>query len=155
MKTIPLTQGYFTKVDDDDYEKFAIYRWYADSSRKSEIRAVRSINNKGKIIRVTLSRVIMNVSKEMKVDHINHDTLDNRKSNLRICTQAQNTRNRKKPNTNRSGYKGVCWVKNDRKWKSSVGSYYLGLFENKIDAAKAYDKKAKELFGEFAVLNFV
>lgn len=156
MKTIPLTQGYFTKVDDEDYEKFAIYRWYADSSRKSEIRAVRSIYTKEKIIRITLSRAIMNVPSELKVDHINHDTLDNRKCNLRICTQTQNTRNRIKPSTNTSGYKGVSIQRGciTKKWKASVGDNYLGLYRTSKQAARAYDKKAKEIFGEFAEVNF-
>lgn len=155
MKTIPLTQGYFTKVDDDDYEKFAIYRWYADTSRSSEIRAVRSVYiTKGKVRRITLSRVIMNVSNEFKVDHINGNTLDNRKCNLRICTQAQNTRNRIKPKVNTSGYKGVSKQTKGKKWIARVANIYLGLFDNPEDAAIAYDKKAKELFGEFAHLNY-
>ena len=154
MKTIPLTQGYFTKVDDDDYKKFAIYRWYADASRPSEIRAVRSVNRGGKMRRITLSRVIMNVPDALKVDHINGDTLDNRKSNLRICTQAQNTRNRIKPIINTSGYKGVSKQTKGKKWIARIANVYLGLFNTPVEAAKAYDNKAKELFGEFAHLNY-
>lgn len=154
MKIINLTQGYKTIIDDDDYEKFSVFKWYADASRKSEIRAVRSINRKGRIIRITLSREIMNAAKGYKVDHINHNTLDNRKSNLRLCTQAQNTRNRIKPSTNTSGFKGVSKQKNMEKWRAAIAGYYLGLFKSKEEAARAYDRKAKELFGEFASVNY-
>lgn len=156
MKTIPLTRGYFTKVDDDDYEKFAIHRWYADDSRKSEIRAVRSVNigNK-KIKRVTLSREIMGATEGVVVDHINRDSLDNRKSNLRICTQGENCRNRSKQKHGISKYKGVSVA--EKKWKAMITfqgkQIYLGTFSNEKDAAIAYNNKSRELFGEFAYIN--
>jgi hypothetical protein len=158
MKTIPLTKGYFTKVDDDDYKKFAIYRWYADASRLSEIRAVRSVNMGGKKIkRIILSREIMNAPKELKVDHINHNTLDNRKCNLRVCTQEENCRNRTKMTNSKSKYKGVGWNTEMNKWIAKIVSkgnrIHLGVFADEWEAALAYNEAAKKYYGEFAYLN--
>jgi len=157
MKLIPLTQGYFTKVDNDDFNKFAIYRWFSIKSRNG-IRPSRQISVNGKIIQIQLSRAIMKFPENMQVDHINGDTLDNRKCNLRICTPSENSHNRKKSAFNTSGYKGVSWDKRNKKWRVMIScnnkQYYLGLFIDKIKAAKKYDIKAKELHKEFANLNF-
>ena len=95
---------------------------------------------------------------KLEVDHINHDTLDNRKSNLRICTRSQNNANHNKQQKSKSPYKGI-WFRNDiKKWSGSIKCndqcYYLGVFENPEDAAKEYDRKSIELFGEFAKTNF-
>jgi hypothetical protein len=91
------------------------------------------------------------------VDHINHDTLDNRKSNLRECGMIENSRNQQKERRNKTGFKGVFWHKASRKYQAGIGHkygfVYLRLFDKKEDAALAYDMKAKELFGEFALLN--
>lgn len=91
-------------------------------------------------------------------DHINHDTLDNRRDNLRICTVSQNNMNRKKSRKTQSSiYKGVCWYARSRKWIARIKyyetKYHLGYFDSEIEAAKAYNNKARELFGEFAKLN--
>ena len=94
----------------------------------------------------------------MHVDHINGNPLDNRKSNLRICTNAENQRNRGVNKNNTSGYKGVCWAKQNKKWKARIKHngklIHLGYYKDKEEAARAYDKKAKELHGEYAYLNF-
>lgn len=94
-----------------------------------------------------------------KIDHIDNNPSNNNIENLRKVTQSQNCMNRK-PHKNRSSkYKGVCWHKASNKWIAQIcinyKIIYLGLFINKIDAAIAYNKKAKELFGEFANLNEV
>ena len=107
-----------------------------------------------------IHRMIMNPPKGKVVDHINKNTLDNRRSNLRICTQQNNTCNQKLYKSNTSGYKGVIEEKDGRKkkWRAEICckkiKYYVGSFYNLEEAAKAYDKKALELFGEFAVFNF-
>jgi hypothetical protein len=94
-----------------------------------------------------------------QVDHINHDTLDNRRSaNLRLATASQNQGNRKLQVGCASQYKGVCWHKNHNKWMSRITInkkvIYLGYFQDEIEAAKAYDEAAKIYFGEFALMNF-
>lgn len=138
MKKIELTQGQFALVDDEDFEKVSRYKWFAayDSKMKS-FYARRCKNRKN----IHMHREIMNPSKKMVVDHINHNTLDNRRENLRICTSVQNHRNVKVRFDNNSGYKGVIFHKRDKKW-SAVIRYagkqkWLGYFENKIDAVNA------------------
>jgi len=105
-----------------------------------------------------LHKVIMGVGQKITVDHKDGNTLDNRKSNLRICTPADNTRNRMISIRNTTGYKGVHKYRKN-KFTASIKfnnkSYFLGVFDCKMDAAKAYNAKAKELFGEFAWLNSI
>lgn len=99
----------------------------------------------------------MNAPQEMDVDHRFHNTLDNRRCNIRTCTTAQNQHNQRKTR-GLSQYKGVSWHKTNKKWQALIRlngqRIYLGYFNNEIDAAKAYDKKARELFREFAFTNF-
>jgi hypothetical protein len=156
MKTIPLTRGYFTKVDDDDYEKYASVRWHVCPMKKGA-KALRSTFVNGKKTTTYLSRVIMNAPKGKQVDHINHDTLDNRKCNLRVCTREQNNANQNISKNNTSGYKGVCWHIRLNKWQAKIGvnmkRITLGSFNTKEEAALAYNKGAKKYFGEFACLN--
>lgn len=90
-------------------------------------------------------------------DHRDGDGLNNRRNNLRVVTKSQNQMNQQKIRGN-SRFKGVCWDKSRGKWLATIRferkSYNLGRFNNESDAACAYDKKAQELFGEFARLNF-
>ena len=91
-------------------------------------------------------------------DHLNHNPLDNRRKNLRLSTDEQNRKNRRKYSNNRSGYKGVSFSKRESKWVANLmiqGKYkHLGYFESKEDAAHAYDEAARINYGEFACLNF-
>ena len=107
---------------------------------------------------VLMHRVIMDAPKGMDVDHINGNGLDNRKENLRICTRSQNLHNSKKPSTNTSGYKGVIWNKQCRKWQAKIHTSgktrHLGLFVGILDAARAYDEAAVTDHREFARGNF-
>lgn len=92
------------------------------------------------------------------VDHINNNSLDNRISNLRLISKKQNSYNTRPNKNSSSKYKGVAWDKPNSKWRSQIvfngKKNHLGYFLDEMEAAKAYDKKAKELFGEFAYLNF-
>jgi hypothetical protein len=169
MKKIKLTQGKETLVDDEDYPYLNEHKWYAlRVKNRDEFYAVRNgpIDSSGKRKFIYLHREITNVSKEKMVDHSNGDRLDNRKENLRVCTHQENQMNRGKTKTNKSGYKGVSYMKKKKNmineyskpWSASIRfngkSIYIGTFAIKEEAARAYDKKAIELFGEFAVLNF-
>jgi len=101
---------------------------------------------------------IMDVPNGLEVDHINHNRLDNRKSNLRGCTHKENMFNRRSYKKSRSKYKGVAWHKHNKMWPSNITvdgrQIPLGYFKNEIDAAKAYDMASKKYQGAFAFLNF-
>jgi hypothetical protein len=116
------------------------------------------VERKRRTTTLALHRLIMNPPKGMMVDHINGDGLDNRRANLRVCTNAENGRNQRLSKNNKSGYKGVSWFKRDKKWRSKIKhegkSRCIGLFDCPEKAARAYDAVAKELFGEYANLNF-
>ena len=112
----------------------------------------------GKQTSVRMHRVITGAPKSRQVDHINGNGLDNTRINLRLCDASQNQANRGKPINCKSGFKGVSWNKQKRKWIAFIqvlGKHiYLGGFDCKIYAARVYDEKAKEVFGEFARTNF-
>jgi hypothetical protein len=92
----------------------------------------------------------------MVVDHINGNRLDNRAGNTRICTQQQNTFN-SRPKGKSSKFKGVCWDKSKRKWLVPIcidgKNSWTGRFDDEVEAARAYDRKAAEIFREYAFLN--
>ena len=150
-RSIPLSQGLFAIVDTDKYDWLMQWKWYAHEVKFGYIYARR--REKEKII--SMHRQILNCKKGEHTDHINHNTLDNRITNIRKCTIAQNQYNAM-PRKGTSKYKGVYHHRN--KWHSEVihkgKHYHLGWYESEIDAAKAYDTKALELFGEFAYTNF-
>lgn len=160
MKTIKLTKGQFTKVSDNWFEELNALNWYADykSHVKSFYAARKAPRINGKSKPIYMHRVIANAPTGMQVDHIDGNTLNNQVENLRICTTSQNRTNNKKQSNNTSGFTGVTWRPKLKKWAAQIQlnkkGFYLGIFENLEDAAKAYDKKAKELFGKFARLNF-
>jgi hypothetical protein len=153
MKEILLTQGKYSLVDDGDYERVSKHKWCAWWSGWAWYAERRS---SGKI--VYMHRFIMGAETGLEVDHKNRNGLDNRQENLRICTSSQNKHNTGQHSDNKSGYKGVCWVTRDKRWKAQIKfdgrNMSLGHYKNIIDAAKAYDAKAREVFGEFAYLNF-
>ena len=144
----------FTLVDDKDFEEFSEHRWY----RTKICRVVRCVWVEKKMITIYMHRAITKVKKGQDVDHINHNPLDNRRSNLRLCTKSQNQHNQQPRKGCSSKYKGVSWNKQNKKWTASIrlnGKHKnLGHFYNEIFAAKVYDEKARELFEEFACLNF-
>ncbi len=112
----------------------------------------------GKSTTQRMSRVLMKAKKGECVDHINHNTLDNRKENLRLCTQSQNSMNRRLRKDNASGFKGVSWHKIIKKWVVYIrvdgSNKNLGYYDALEKAVHVYDAAAKEHQGEFALLNF-
>ena len=159
MKRIKLTQNQYTLVDDEDFDELNKHKWYArynscmDSFYAS--RNDRKVN--GKRFTVQMHRVILNTPKGMQTDHANHDSLDNRKVNLRICTRSQNQHNRVQHKNMTSKYKGVYWNKKYEKWRARIRingkQIHIGYFKTEIDAGKAYDKVAMKYFGEFVCTN--
>lgn len=151
----------FFLIDKEDYEKVMI--WRLKTTRGVKLRKWRrhakGYVGTGKKIRF-LHRVVLDIKKnaQLSVDHINGNILDNRKSNLRICTHAENTRNRGIRSDNKTGFKGVSLSESGRRFAARIKVNYknirLGYFEKKEDAARAYDKAAREFHGEFARLNF-
>jgi hypothetical protein len=157
MKTIPLTQGKFALVDDADFEELSKHRWCAAKDHcYNRWYACRAEKINGQYKTIKMHRLIMNTPKGMHTDHINHDGLDNRRINLRVCTNQQNLFNHQKRQNCSSKYKGVIWEVN--KWTARIKynnkSTRLGHFDNEIDAARAYDENAKRLYGEYASVNF-
>jgi len=159
MKKIPLTQGKIALVDDEDYERVSKFKWHAanEGGRWYAKRKLLLSEGRGRRKSVTMHRFILDYPDSL-IDHISHKTLDNRRSNLRLCTAQQNFRNGLPRRNTSSPYKGVCWHKVRKKWQAYIGdayrNCYLGIFRSEVRAAKAYDKAAKEKFGEFAYLNF-
>ena len=150
MKTIELTQGKVTIVDDDDFERLNQWKWRYNTNGY----AIRSISRKPGKRTIRMHREIIGTPDGMETDHINCNKLDNRKENLRFCNRSQNEANRFKYNNNTSGRKGICWNKDRQKWVAQIQvngkGVYLGRFTDIEDAAKAYEKAATEYFGEFA-----
>lgn len=153
---IPLSQGKFALIDPEDYPKVSQLKWCLFENKGKQY-AHGQINRRT----VYMHRVIMGLKwgDKRHADHINGNGLDNRRSNLRVCTQAQNKAGYSLSRRNTSGYKGVCWYKGRNKsWCARImarGKYYqLGYFKDAKEAARAYDKAAKELHGEYAKLNF-
>ena len=148
---IPLTRGRFALVDAADYEWLSRCKWCVTG----QDRPYACRHDSGKTI--YMHREIMNTPAGLCVDHINGHSLDNRRCNLRNCTHADNMRNRR-GNSGRSLYKGVTFQAHCGKYKASIGAKgcpkHIGYYDDPAEAARAYDRKARELFGPFAWLNF-
>lgn len=159
MAEIILKGGRVALVDDEDFDRLSPFKWFSHLVAKSTSRNYYARRN-SKIIGgvrappVYMHREVIGAARGQIVDHINGDTLDNRRVNLRIVTASQNNMNRKsgRPFMLKGAYPS------GRRWTSSIQidgqNHYLGCFATAEQAARAYDRKAFELFGEFAKLNF-
>lgn len=143
-------------IDDEDYPKVKAFTWYL--SKIGYIVCDIQVNKVKKQIR--LHRLLMNVEqKNILIDHINRNRLDNRKSNLRIANKQQNAANSKISIRNTSGFKGVTFKKDKGKWKAYIAvnnkQIHLGYYDTANEAAKKYNQSASEYFGEFANQNIL
>lgn len=148
---IPLTKGKFAKIDKEDYELIKNSKWSIRLWSSGKECVVANINNVG----TRIHRAIMNAPKGIVVDHINGDTLDNRKRNLRLCSSQENEHNSKVNKDNRSGYKGVTYMKKTNKYVARLTInnkvHYLGYFNTAEEAYEAFKKASLELHGEYSV----
>lgn len=155
MKQIPLTKGRVALVDDADFCWLSKHKWGVVTIRSHSYpaRAERPNGISGPARRIYMHRVIMG-NPPCKVDHRNRNTFDNRRRNLRKATDLQNTVNSRGQNKS-SQFKGVS--RHGKQWiariKTDGINYMLGVFDSEIDAAKRYNKVARELWGDFAYQN--
>lgn len=166
MKEIVLAdRSSIVLVDSEDFVELDRYNWrlmrsahgcYAGRSPTKEERSI------GYPTKVKMHRQMLGLITDtsIRIDHRNGNTLDNRRSNLRIATNSENMMNVAKRRTETSSiYKGVSWAKRYKKWRASIGYNYkvynLGVYDSEREAAEAYNRKAGELFGEFAYLNTI
>lgn len=156
VREIQLSRGLVTVVDEADYEWLNRWKWHAWS--RDPTYAIRNDWNHGDQRTFKMHRVILGAPAGVLVDHRNSDTLDNRRSNLRLATQAQNAQNMRPQSRSTHGLKGVHFDKITGRWRAQIKAdgirYHLGRFDSQEDAARAYDQAALEHWGEFAWLNF-
>lgn len=149
MKEIPLTQGKVALVDDEDYEMLMKYKWHADKNRNTfYAHGYNKIN--GKLVHHLMPRLILNVPKELQVDHIDGNGLNNQRYNLRIVNNRTNCQNHHYRHRT-SKFPGVDWVSAISKWRARIQfkgkNNHIGVFIKEIDAACAYQIAEKYLCG--------
>ncbi len=157
---LPLTKGQFAIVDPDVFEWASAHKWYALRSNAGFYAARNYVDPEKGNRHIFLHRLVANAKHGEQVDHINRNTLDCRSDNLRIATDQQNRWNKNKfvmKAGRATPFIGVFHGGNGR-WRAAISHdgkrIYLGYFDTQEDAARAYDKKCKELRGAFAALNF-
>lgn len=148
------SDGKFVIVDDDDYEWLNQWKWYYHKDGY----ASRGERKDGKYRKILMHREVIHTPSDMHTDHVNGDGLDNRKSNLRICTRLENMHNRRPQRDSSSKYKGVYYSKRSECWGAYITvngkRINLGYFNTEEDAARVVDRAAIEYHGDFARLNF-
>jgi hypothetical protein len=154
---IPLTRGYVALVDDADAALIlGMGKWHAGTSGGGRIYARKALPRDGGRKRLIFLHTAL--TGVLGIDHINGDSLDNRRANLRPATPLQNMRNTRRRSDNTSGYKGVSWDQHRSAWAAYIRitgrRQFLGRYGDLADAARAYDAAARQHFGEFAVINF-
>lgn len=157
MAEIIAISGETIILDDADLDDLAQHRWFIQRTKRANTTyaMARITMPDGKRITKGIHRIIMGDPAGMQIDHINGNGLDNRRTNLRIVTRQQNLQNQKSRG-GASPYRGVS--ASAEKWMACLTHnyqrIYLGTFTTDVEAAQAYDAKARELFGEYAALNF-
>lgn len=163
MRTIELTQGQVALVDDEMFDELSRYKWQAHwAPRTKSFYAVRTVGDGKDKKTINMHRVVVGAVPGNFVDHINHETLDNRQENLRILTNRQNLQNQR-TRKHSSRFKGVSYNKSRSTWDAIIreptehGNGVLrtiGRFRVEEQAALAYDAAARTSFGAYAALNF-
>ena len=157
MKQIPLNHGKYAIVDDWNYERLMKHKWQAKKHRYTyyAVAAGDKVykNNKRTILRMHREILGLKHKDGILTDHINHNGLDNREANLRICTNAQSVMNRRKIKKKSSKYKGVSFYKAGSKWSVNVAGIHVGYFYQEEKAAKVYNDIARIIYGEYAYMN--
>ncbi|WP_181349431.1 Fis family transcriptional regulator [Thalassobacillus sp. CUG 92003] len=153
-KRLPLTKGKFTLVDDEDFDWLNENSWYFEDTGCGYVCRRKKVGYR-QYKKVYMHREIMKAKENTEVDHVNRSGLDNRKKNLRFTDRSKNMFNTGVKTNNTSGYKGVSRC--GQKWRSRIykngKEIIIGCFENREEAASAYNQKAEELYGEFAFKN--
>ena len=158
--SIPLTQGKVALVDEEDVSKITCHKWQAvwDKDAQTFYAKCNMVLASGKRGNMLMHRFILNAQRKQDVDHENHDGLDNRRKNMRLCSRRQNSQNRLKRPGRSSVYKGVTLDKRSGRWQAGInvnGTWkYLGKYIVERDAAVQYDIAAVKYFGIFACTNF-
>ena len=162
MKQIELTQGQYALVDDKDYEWLNQYKWYACKERPGNFYAVRNssgANGKRHTIKMHRQLLGLEYGDKREGDHWDHNTLNNCRNNIRICTHKQNGMNRKPDRNTSSRYRGVSWNTWAKKWVAQTTidgeRTHLGYYNDEEIAALAFDLVARKAYGKFAYLNFL
>ena len=157
MATFTTSNGFSVLIDDEDTAVWHSRTWRFQQRPNGNNYVIAKAPRTHPSHSLHLHREILQPPDGLYVDHINGDVLDNRRENLRIVTNSQNQQNRHKPN-GRSRFKGVAWHEQAGKWQVQIKldyqSRYIGVFDDEVEAARAYDAAACDLFGDFACLNF-
>ena len=153
-KTIPLTQGYETIVDDEDYEFLVQWQWHVCFSSSGNVYAMRNSEPvNGRRHHILMHRVLNGTPKGLRTDHRDGNGLNNSRDNLRDATPVQNGQNRRPNKVGTSKYKGVFWHKQHRKWYAKIQvnkkPITIGLFRDEKEAADAYAARAAIEFSDF------
>lgn len=155
-RQIPLTQGKFAVVDASDYEWLSQWKWLLKDKRYAARGRRNSDPPGGQFVYMRREVLGLGCGGDLRPDHINGDALDNRRCNLRACTQAENVRNRRPHRSGSLGFKGIRRQRSGFCAQIMVDGrrHYSGQFKTAEAAARAYDGMARKFHGEFACLNF-
>lgn len=157
-RLIALTKGKYAIVDEEDFDRVNQFKWYLNKPKPKSLREYAMRNRTPECSFIKMHRFILGATDpKVKVDHINGNGLDNRRSNLRLCSNAENSRSSARRQNVKSPYRGVSWNGNGyfASIRVNYQAIYLGFFQSPEEAALAYNEAAIKHHGEFAKLNII